>query len=140
MIWRAVTLISCGIVGGWLGFMASDREVPTRYYKNEALNSPRPGEVLRIRHTLWRDRSCATTVYQLVFDDGDRRYTVPEMEFAAGVLPVGKDVVVVPIPISLEASPGPARYRIVRRYKCNILHSIWPIEDGPHDVSFIIAS
>jgi hypothetical protein len=139
MIWRGITLISCGIVGGWLGFMASDREPPVKHRANEIINSPKPGEVLRIRHLVWRDRSCKTTVNRLVFDKDNDRFIVPDLEFSEGVLPLGADTFVAPIPISSEADPGPATYRVVRWYRCNLTHWIWPIKDGPYDHPFTIA-
>lgn len=139
MIWRGITLVSCGIVGGWLGWMASDRSLPVKYYTTDIVNSPAPGETLRVRHSIWRDRSCDTVVFRLIFDQNERRYIVPELEFAAGVLPLGSDTFVAPVPISPEAAPGPAKYRAVRRYRCNWLHWIWPVYDGPFDYPFTIA-
>jgi len=142
MIYRTTIMISCmcgGIIGGWLGWMASDRDPPVKYYSNEVVNSPRPGETLRIKHVVRRDKACHTTVYRLVFDrDGDR-FIVPDLEFAGGVLPLGADTFVAPVPISPEADSGPATYRALRRYRCNLLHWIWPIVDGPFDYQFTIA-
>jgi hypothetical protein len=139
VIFRAVTLISCGIVGGWLGWMANERDVPVRYQSNEVINSPRPGEPLRVRHAVTRNKSCQTTVYRLIFDKEGDRFIVPDLEFAAGVLPLGADTFVVPVPISPEADPGPATYRALRKYRCNLLHWVWPITDGPFDYAFTIA-
>lgn len=139
MIWRSVTLISCGIVGGWLGWMASERQVPVKYQETEMTNSPRPGEVLRVRNVVWRDKACQTTIYRLVFDKDNDRFIVPDLEFAGGVLPLGPDTFVAPVPISLEADPGPATYRVLRIYRCNLLHWVWPIVDGPFDHKFTIA-
>ena len=139
MIWRSITLISCGIVGGWLGWLASDRDVPVKYQSSEAITVPRPGEVLRMKHVVWRDKSCQTTVYRLVFDKDGNRFIVPDLEFPAGVLPLGPDSFVAPVPISPEADSGPAVYRAVRKYRCNLLHWIWPITEGPFDYKFTIA-
>ena len=139
MIWRSVTLISCGIVGGWLGWMASDREVPVKYRSNEIVTTPKPGDTLRIKHEVWRDKLCRTTVNRLVFDTDGNRYIVADLEFPEGVLPYGPDTFVAPVPISPEAKPGPAVYRAVRWYRCNITHWIWPIRDGPFDYKFTIA-
>lgn len=139
MIWRSVTLISCGIVGGWLGVMASERHVPVKFQSSEVLNEPRPGEVLRIKHTVRRDKSCRTTVHRLIFDKDGDRFIVPDLEFAAGVLPLGPDTFVVPIPISPEADPGPSIYRAVHTYRCNQLHWLFPIEPQPTDYRFTIA-
>lgn len=139
MIWRSVTLVSCGIVGGWLGWLASERDVPVKYEATEMTNSPKPGETLRARHVVWRDKSCKTTVYRLVFDKDGDRFIVPDLEFPAGVLPLGRDTFVAPVPISPQADPGPATYRAVREYRCNILHYIWPIKDGPFDYGFRIS-
>lgn len=139
MIWRGITLVSCGVVGGWLGWMASDRTVPVKYYSTEIINSPASGESLRVKHVIWRDKSCDTVIYRLVFDKDGRRYIVPELEFATGVLPLGNDTFVAPVPISPEAAPGLATYRALRRYRCNWLHWVFPIMDGPFDYPFLIA-
>ena len=138
MIWRGATLLSCGIVGGWLGVMASDRTAPVRYHSNEVMNSPAPGMTLRVKSTIYRERSCYTTVYRLIFDLEGHRLIVPDLEFPAGVLPIGNDTFVAPVPISPEAAPGPATYRVVRKYRCNLLHRIFPIEEGPFDLAFTI--
>jgi hypothetical protein len=140
---RASIAISCacgGIVGGWLGYMASERDVPVKYYSTEIVNTPAPGSVLRAKSVVWRDKSCDTTIYRLVFDKDGRRHIVPDLQFAPGVLPVGNDTFVAPVPISPEASPGEATYRAVRRYRCNWLHWIWPVVDGPFDYPFTIAA
>jgi hypothetical protein len=133
------TLACCGVVGGWLGWMASDRAVPVKYYSTEVVNSPTPGETLRVKHVIWRDRSCDTVIYRLIFDKNHRRYIVSDLEFATGILPLGNDTFVAPIPVSQEAAPGAAIYRAVRRYRCNWVHWIFPIVDGPFDYSFTIA-
>lgn len=143
MMYRATILISCvcgGIIGGWLGWTVSDRQNPVKYYSTEILNEPMPGEVLRVRHHVWRDRSCYTTVFRAVFDKDEHRYVVQEdLEFPAGMLPVGDDVFVTMIPVSVVAVAGPAVYRVQRLYRCNFSHWIWPVEDGPHNITFTIA-
>ncbi len=140
MMFRAVTFVICGLIGGWLGYMASERQSPVRYYSNEVTNSPKRSENLRVRHHVWRAQSCHTTVYRLIFDKDGHRFVVPDLVFPAGVLPLGDDTFVASVPISPEAEEGIAVYRVVRKYRCNLLHWIWPIEDGPHDLAFKITS
>lgn len=118
--------------------MASERNLPVKFSTTEVLNSPKPGEVLRVKHTVWRDKSCATIVSRLIFDKDNDRFIAPDLVFAEGVLPLGSDSFIAPVPISIEADPGPATYRVVRKYRCNLLHWIWPITDGPHDLLFTI--
>lgn len=139
MIWRAITLVSCGVIGGWLGWMASEREIPVKYKESEVVNSPKPGESLRMRHRVWRDKSCNTIVYRLIFDKDGDRYIIPDLDFPGGVLPLGDDTFYVPVPISSVADPGPATYRVLRKYRCNWLHWVFPIVDGPFDYRFVIA-
>jgi hypothetical protein len=139
MMWRGITLLSCGFVGGWLGWMASERHPPVKFQTSEILTKPKPGEFLRIKSTVWRDKSCDTTVHRIIFDrDGDR-FIIPDLNFAEGVLPLGSDTFVVPIPVSSEADPGPAIYRAVHIYRCNLLHWVWPITVGPTDMQFTIS-
>lgn len=139
MIFRVVTAIAFGAIGGWLGWMAQDRQVPVRYYTTEVLTQPKPGMILRVKHSVWRDKSCHTTVYRIIFDKDGDRFIVPDLEFPSGLLPIGTDTFVAPVPISPEADEGPAVYRVRRQYRCNLLHYVWPIQDGPHDIQFTIA-
>jgi hypothetical protein len=133
-------LIIFGMFGGWLGFMVNDRQVPVRFYATEVTNSPQPGTALRVRSTVWRDKSCNTRVFRAIYDKDNRRFVTNDLDFPAGVLPIGNDTFVAPIPISLEAEPGPAVYRVHRKYRCNVLQWIFPVEDGPHDYQFTIAA
>lgn len=136
---RVVTYVAFGALGGWLGFMAQDRFNPVRYYTTEVLNSPHIGDSLHVKHNVWRAHSCYTTVYRVVFDRSGNRLLVPDLTFPAGVLPLGDDTFITSIPILPEAVSGDAIYRVVRKYRCNVLHWIWPVEDGPHDIPFKIA-
>lgn len=140
MIFRSITLVSCGVIGGWLGYMASDRQTPVKYYSAEVVNEPKPGETLRLAHIVWRDRSCKSTIHRLIFDSSNRRHVIPDLEFPAGILPVGHDAFIAPIPIPLETSPGHAIYRVHREYRCNPTHWLFPIEDGPRDIQFTVAT
>lgn len=138
MIFRVVTLVMCGIIGGLLGMAAADRRVPTKIFSVTALNEPSPGGVLRVENIAWRDKSCLTIIKRLIFDK-DHRFVVSDLIFQDGQLPLGQDDFIAPVPISPEAEPGDATYRVYREYYCNLLHYFrWPITDGPHDLNFKI--
>lgn len=139
MMWRITTLVAAGMLGGYIGFMASDRDVPIQY-KSMAPTKEFvfKGTDLVIKHEALRRRSCATVVNRLIFDNHQERHVIPDLIFPEGLLPVGQDTFTVSITIPEKAAPGEATYRVVRHYKCNLLHNFWPITDGPYEFKFII--
>jgi hypothetical protein len=127
------------ILGGWLGSLAADRDLPVVIYTAEAATPiVSPGAELRIEYTLLRRRSCEVNSDRFIFDSQKTRFEVPDLNIRAG-LATGPDHYVVPVNVKPETAPGPAIYRTITNYICNPLQRIWPIEGGVRDISFIVA-
>jgi hypothetical protein len=128
VIWRIGTITLAGLASGWLGFMAADREPATIVHKIWAdPTAAAPGQTIRFNYDAHRQRSCATHVDRFVFTNDGIRHVVPELSFPHNVLPVGPDHYTVPVIIPENAVAGPAVYRTVNCYRCNLLHNVFPI-------------
>lgn len=139
MIWRVGTITLAGLASGWLGFMASDREPATVVYRMW----PEPpvasaGQTVRFNYAAHRRRSCATHVDRFVFSSDGVRHVAPELSFPHGALPVGADHYTVPLIVPENAAIGPATYRTVNCYRCNLLHALFPICET-REIAFAIA-
>jgi hypothetical protein len=124
-----VVAVSLVVMAGDLGYMVSERTPPFDV-KAESLASVRvkPGGVLERRVTYVQRKQCFVHSDRVIVDSRDRRYILPYMEWQAGMGPVGvEQTYVTDIPIPFDIAPGPARYESTTIYKCNPLHSFWPI-------------
>lgn len=137
MIWRTVTFLTIGTAAGFLGVWLGDKEPPTisAELKPVSISVP-PGGDLRVRYTVFRTRSCPLKVERMLFDSTGTRYILPSTEFSAAPGPLGKDsyISIVPLPVNIAA--GKAKYRAITTYRCNPIHSIWPIVTTAPDVEF----
>lgn len=126
------------VVGGWLGSLASDREVPVLIYTAEA-SSPivSPGSELRIEYTLLRRRSCEVSSDRFIIDSRKTRHELPDLNIKAG-LDIGQDHYFVPVEVKPEVATGPAVYRTITSYVCNPMQRIFPIRAGQRDITFIV--
>lgn len=139
MIWRSFTLIGLGLTAGMLGVWLGDREPPTVSAKLEpvVLRVP-PGGNLNVRYSVYRTRSCPLRVERLLIDSQNVRYVLPATEFSAAPGPLGEDSYISMVPLPQGISEGTAHYRAITIYKCNPLHSIWPIVVTAPDVEFYV--
>lgn len=139
MIWRVSTFLTVSVLGGWLGYSATDRALPTVILEMHAEREVvAPGDQQRFRYKAYRLRTCYVHVDRFIFDAEGVRHVLMPLDFAPGILPVGEDSYSVPANVPLTAAEGPAMYRTVQTYECNFMHRIWPMVDGPRDIRFTI--
>jgi hypothetical protein len=112
---------------------AADRDPPYKLISSEPV-SVKPGEYAHLVSRVWRDkkRDCSAIISRyLVYSDGSRvdlgismmsDEMIDELESKA---PNKGDVKVF---IPQQAVPGPAEMKSVLIYRCNFVHSLWPIE------------
>ena len=133
-----ITVLALGLLGGWLGTQAADRDLPVVIYTAEA-SSPivSPGSELRIEYTLLRKRSCEVSSDRFIIDSRKTRHELPDLNIKAG-LEIGQDHYFVPIDVKPEVAPGPAVYRTITSYVCNPLQRMFPIAAGQRDIGFIV--
>jgi hypothetical protein len=136
-----VAFFAIGLLGGLLGYWASDRDMPVTVAGMEAATPEvAPGNIFRARYQFIRHRSCDTHVERLLFDGHGQRFVLSDLDFAAGTLPLGKDSVFVPAMVPPQALPSAeaATYRTLNCYACNPVHLVWPVCDFPRDIRFRI--
>lgn len=127
------------IVASVLGALwVNDRSPPVETIRQEALNSPQPGEDLIVQYEVVRTRLCSAMIERTIFDGQNGRHLLPDVDrLAAG--PIGRQTYQVSPLVPKSAAPGPARYRVTIAYKCNPLHTVWPITVLAADVMFTIS-
>lgn len=139
MIWRTLTMIGFGLTSGILGIMVGDREPPTVIDRTEVLTPElHPGESLRVRFEVFRRKSCYVRVERMLLDGESARFVLPTTELSGAPGPLGKDMYISVVPIPSDVHPGLGRYRAITTYKCNPMHSLWPIIAVADDVTFTI--
>lgn len=138
MMWRTLALALVGAASGTLGLWASDREPPVVRTANPvALEGVvPPGGSLGVRFSVFRKRSCAVKVERMLFDASDVRYPLEDLAFSGELAGLGNSVYTSKIAIPRSFSQGPARYRTVSTYTCNLVHRLWPIVMPASEVAF----
>jgi hypothetical protein len=140
MIFRIIAFATVAAAASALGFMWLDTQPPTVVLKMEILNEPvRPGGELKIKYTVYRLRSCETSIDRLLFDHEKQRVILEDLTFNGAPGPLGESNYVAQVPIPRSFATGPATYRVVSRYVCNPLQRIWPIVTINPDVNFEVA-
>lgn len=132
-----LTLLPFIVVSVVGALWVNDRAPPVETIRQEALNSPKPGEELVVLYEVVRTRQCAAMIERTIFDGQNGRHLLPDIgRLAAG--PIGRQEYQVKPRIPENAEPGPSRYRVTISYKCNPLHVVWPITVLAADVMFTI--
>lgn len=139
MIWRMAAMVPVGLIGGALGFWMIDDEPPVvATAPAEVMTDfPPPGGTLLIRFHVFRKRSCPVRVERLIYDSSNVRYDLSSTAFEA-VQPLGFEIFQTKIPLPASMAQGPARYRSVSTYTCNLLHYLWPIRGPGQDLKFVV--
>ncbi len=137
-IFSVMVAASIILIMGVLGFMAADRRIPIEIISAQATAlEARPGGMLEFDVYFIQHRRChILTERRLVGSEG-RQFPLPPVEYGAGIGPVEieqKIRVVIPIPTDIPF--GIATYEATTFYKCNILHSIWPIISAYNPIFF----
>ncbi len=122
----AVSLI---VVSGALGYMAVQRDPPIQVVKQSLLDvSVRPGENLERRVTLIQQKRCEIHSTRYIVDADSVRHELEPINYQFGIGTLRKEQeLVLRIPIPDDIALGPARFEMTTRYRCNLLHSVWPI-------------
>lgn len=130
-LWVAnlVIFLSLLIVAGY----AMDRRVPFKVESFEPAAAAR-GDNIVLRAAVWRDvgRPCAADFYRYVFDAAGTRFDLGAAAATAEMIHdmerrtpgrLSASIVVPP-----TAAVGEARFVTVLKYRCNKVHTLWPVE------------
>jgi hypothetical protein len=142
MILQAAVLITAGLIGAALGVWTIDRDSPTVIERVNVLTPQvTPGGKLRVEYHVRRLRDCATHVDRVLFDSARVRGDLMDVDSLKPLGPMGEDTYVVEVPIPTTFSSGPALYRILVSYRCNLVHRwFWPIVTPAQDIMFNVSS
>jgi hypothetical protein len=112
---------------------AADREPPFAVLSVEPAQA-RAGEPVVITAKVKRDmsRDCSVSMSRSLFDSSGARVDYPLARFSDAAIDlmerVGPGMLRVSIVVPINASVGPANLVSVLDYRCNRVHSLWPIE------------
>ena len=140
MIFRAFTFGVAATVGISLGIWTIDREPPTTTNRVEVITPEvPPGGKLRIHYWVRRMKECAIRIDRMMIDSTKVRVVLPDIDFERPPGPIGDDDYVSEVDVPDSLTEGPAIYRAVFRYNCNLIHRwFWPVVVGPVDVQFTV--
>lgn len=134
-----IAILSLTFWSGMLGLWTAARDTPTVIVSATAEpDVVRAGEDLQIRYLIDRRESCPSTLERMVVDSAKVRFLLDDIDYKAAPGPLGRDEVVIRVPVSPTAAPGPAVYRAIVAYYCNPVHHFWPVT-GTREVRFTIA-
>lgn len=139
MIFRMVTLVLLGIIGGYLGYMAADREPPLQLDSMHAIMPTEPSKIVRFSYTGYRKRLCDVYVARFLLDPAGVRFTLPSFSYPAYTNTTGPETYTTQLSLPSGVTEGRATYRTVNCYVCNPLHHVIPICTGPRDIAFTIS-
>ena len=127
--WLILFLSSAGLV-----WMALDRDPPFVSLSYTATNA-RPGEMAQIDAVVRREtwRKCDVEFSRFFIDAAGTRweitpYTYVTAKGLGSFETLSPDRLRLPIPIPAGAAPGPAVAVIPLAYRCNIVHTLAPID------------
>lgn len=112
---------------------AADRKPPFQILSVEPA-SAKAGEVVTIRARVWRDktRNCSVVMSRSVFDAESVRWDYPVARFTDELIDRMELATPSELRVSVMVPPsavvGEAHLVSVLEYRCNRVHSIWPIE------------
>jgi hypothetical protein len=126
---NTIIAIMAVVTSAFLGIWVSDRNPPVENLRIEPIQPVRRGDIMRVKNTFLRKRLCHLKLQQVVIDSQDLRMSAPIEEYLTAPGNIGEDAFVVIFRVPPEAHVGPARYRAIRAYYCNPLHTLfdWPI-------------
>jgi hypothetical protein len=120
-------------------YWAQDRRPPVQIIE-EAVETPfvPVGGSLRVRFSINREKVCHVHLEQFIYDSRRGRFVLPDEDYQIAPGIVGRDEFVSVIQIPRAFLPGRARYRAIRAYYCNPIHTwlSWPIVVVAPEVEF----
>jgi hypothetical protein len=139
----AIAFVLLCLAAGILGTFLADRAPPVVVQSVEILTPViEPGGKLRIRYRVHRVRDCETRVDRVMYDAG-----IPGRQPANRVIldvvrlfgepdRLGLHSFVTAVDVPEHFVDGPARYVTAPQFRCNPLHTLWPIQGQVRTVGF----
>lgn len=128
-IFDAILALTLFFIAGLLGFQAADTRLPVRATDLEVVTPVVPangGLTLSAKITI--DKQCETHTDRWMIDSTGKQFNLDSIDYAVGGAPVGllrEFTVTIPLPPGM--AEGPAIYRTVSVYRCNLIQQFWPL-------------
>ena len=121
----AAILIPSALICWWL----ADRHIPVDVLKTEVVTPVvKPGGKLIIRQTIRYTRDCRGHVDRVMYDSATHRKWLADVDYERPPRGLGEHVVTFVEDVPSYFEPGPASYRAVPVYACNLVHQyLWPL-------------
>ena len=129
-------LMSAGV--GWLFWQVSDRASPIDRRTQTLLSAVVvPGDTVRVRYTLRRNRICATDVSWTEIDGAGEVHRFGPVHVPIPGKP-GPDTLIHSWPTAPSAAPGPSVLRVALEYRCpgNYLQGVYPVTEALEDLHY----
>lgn len=138
MIFKGFFFGAAAAIGTMFGVWVIERDPPVVTNSSEVLTQTvPPGGVLRIHNRVTRFRQCQTHIDRLLLDSAKVRSELSDVDAERPLGPMGEDEFTIEVKIPSTFSNGPAIYRTITAYRCNLIHKwFWPIVLGPVDIIF----
>lgn len=121
----AAILIPSAMICWW----AADRHIPVDVLSTEIVTPVvKPGGKLIIRQTIRYTRDCRGHVDRVMYDSATHRKWLADVDYERPPRGLGEHVVTFVEDVPSYFEPGPASYRAVPVYSCNLVHQyLWPL-------------
>lgn len=141
MIARIIGFVSIGAIAflaGMLGLWVADREVPVTGIQSIVTNKDvAPGQIVRVRITAYRIRSCRTIIERYIQDSTQTRFVFPDIDYL-NPGPPGHVESFIELHLPQRINEGLALIKTNAAWECNPVHRIWPIIDRQPDIAVLI--
>lgn len=117
------------LVASLIAYWSADRRLPAEVVSTEVLTPVvKPGGKLMIRQKIRYTRECAAHVDRVLYDDKNHRKFLADVDYARPPRGIGTFEVVFVEDVPSYFEPGPATYRAIPVYSCNLVHQyLWSL-------------
>lgn len=140
--YTSLAIISAFILSlsGLLCYWLADRHIPVDVLRTEIVTPVvKPGGKLVVRQTIRYTRDCRGHVDRVLYDAHTHRKWLADVDYERPPRGLGEHVVTFVEDIPSYFEPGPASYRAVPVYSCNLVHQyLWPLTRDETVIRFTV--
>ncbi len=134
----AASIGAIAFIFGMLGLWVADRDVPVVGIQSTVLNNDvAPGQIIRVRSTAYRIRTCRTLIERYIIDSATTRFMFADIDYI-NPGPPGPVDVVIELPLPQRVNVGIATIKTNASWECNPVHRFWPIIDRQPDIAVLV--
>ena len=132
------SLATIAFIFGMLGLWVADRDIPVVGTQSTVLNQDvAPGQIIRVKTTAYRIRTCRTLVERYIIDSASTRFMFADIDYI-NPGPPGAIEEIIELSLPQRANVGIAIIKTNASWECNPGHRIWPIIDRQPDIAVLV--